>query len=99
MKINENIRALREDHDLTQQEIADLLLIDRKTYNRAEKGTTKLNIEALIKLADYYQISLDKMVGRKIQQNNTPISSTKLLNAYQQAPDKIKIAINSLLEI
>ncbi len=98
MKINESIRALREDHDLTQQEIADLLLLDRKTYNRAENGSTCLSIESLIKLADYYRVSLDKVVGRNEPKDAT-INKDSLFNAYQGAAPRIKKAIKALLDI
>lgn len=59
----ERIRGLREDKDKNQEEIAEYLKIDRKTYNRIENGISPLKFEIAIKLARYYNISLDYIAG------------------------------------
>ena len=59
------IRDLREDHDKTQQEIAEILGTSQTMYARYERGTNELPIRHLIKLADYYQVSTDYILGRK----------------------------------
>lgn len=59
-----NIRNLREDNDKTQQEIADYLNIKQTTYSKYELGKINIPIEVFIKLADYYDVSLDYLVGR-----------------------------------
>lgn len=61
----ENIRNLREDHDKTQREMADYLNIKQTTYSKYELGKINVPIEMLIKIADYYDVSLDYLVGRK----------------------------------
>ena len=58
------IEDLRIDHDLTQQNIADYLAVQREVYRRYEKGTRTIPIDLLIKLADYYHTSIDYLVGR-----------------------------------
>ena len=58
------IEDLRIDHDLTQQMIADYLGIQREVYRRYEKGTRTIPVEFLIQLADYYNTSIDYLVGR-----------------------------------
>lgn len=58
------IEDLRIDHDLTQQQIADILGCQREVYRRYEKGTRTIPVEFLIKLADYYKVSIDYLVGR-----------------------------------
>ncbi len=63
------IEDLRIDHDLTQQQIADLLHIQREVYRRYEKGTRTIPVEYLIQLADYYKVSLDYLVGRSNQKS------------------------------
>lgn len=60
----QRLEDLRVDHDLTQQEIADLLGCKREVYRRYEKGTRTIPIDFLIKLADYYHVSIDYIVGR-----------------------------------
>ena len=57
------IRDLREDRDLTQQEIADLLLCDQSLYSKYERGERPLPLELAVKLAVHYNVSLDYMVG------------------------------------
>ena len=65
----ENIRTLREDNDKTQQEIADYLNIKQTTYSKYELGKINIPIEVFIKLADYYGVSLDYLVGRSKNKN------------------------------
>lgn len=59
-----NIRALREDRDLSQQQIAKHLQISRGSYTNYEIGARGIPTEVLIKLADYYNVSIDYLVGR-----------------------------------
>ncbi len=65
----ENIRNLREDNDKTQQEIADYLNIKQTTYSKYELEKINIPIEVFIKLADYYGVSLDYLVGRSKSKN------------------------------
>lgn len=58
------IRDLREDHDLTQAEMAGLLGVKQTTYSKYELGKILVPIDILIRLADFYQVSLDYLVGR-----------------------------------
>lgn len=60
----QRIEDLRVDHDLTQQQVADILGCQREVYRRYEKGTRTIPVEFLIKLADYYKVSIDYLVGR-----------------------------------
>lgn len=59
-----NIRNLREDQDKTQQELADYLHIKQTTYSKYELGKINIPIEVFLKLADYYDVSIDYLVGR-----------------------------------
>lgn len=58
------IRDLREDHDKTQKDIAEYLIMKRGVYQRYESGRREIPAWALIKLADYYQTSTDYILGR-----------------------------------
>ena len=55
---------LREDHDLTQKAIAEYLSIHPNVYRRYEKGVREFPVEIVVKLADYYQVSTDYLLGR-----------------------------------
>ncbi len=58
------IRDLREDHDKTQQDIADILGTSQTMYARYERGANELPVRHLIKLSDYYGVSTDYILGR-----------------------------------
>ena len=64
MMMNLRIRDLREDADLTQKQIAETLLCDQSLYSKNERGERVLPLDLAVKLADYYQVSLDYLVGR-----------------------------------
>jgi len=59
-----NIRNLREDQDLTQEYLANILNVKQTTYSKYELGKINIPIEAFIKLADFYNVSIDYIVGR-----------------------------------
>ena len=60
----ENIRNLREDNDKTQKEVAAYLNIKQTTYSKKKKKKINVPIDVFIKLADYYTVSIDYLVGR-----------------------------------
>ena len=64
MFVYRRVRDLREDCDKTQREIADILNMQLTVYQRYERGERELPLWAAIKLADYYNITLDYLVGR-----------------------------------
>ena len=63
MGYTERIRALREDRDKTQAEIAGLLSIGQKTYSDYELGKTRIPVDSLIVLAKLYDVSMDYICG------------------------------------
>lgn len=63
-KVYKHIRSLREDMDLTQKYIAHILNISQRTYSHYENGDRSIPIEILIKLADFYDTSIDYLVDR-----------------------------------
>ena len=63
MSYAERIRALREDNDKTQTEIAMLLKVGQKTYSDYELGKIRIPIDSLIVLAKLYNVSMDYICG------------------------------------
>lgn len=63
MPYPERIRALREDHDLTQKQVAVLLGIAQNTYSQYETGKLAIPIEQLLFLCQYYHVSSDYILG------------------------------------
>ncbi len=64
MDYQRRLRDLREDHDKTQREIAQVIGTSQTMYARYERGANELPIRHLIQLADYYQVSTDYILGR-----------------------------------
>lgn len=62
--IFKNVRALREDRDLKQREIADILGVSQNTYSQYETGVIAFTDQILIKLADFYGVSVDYLMDR-----------------------------------
>ena len=60
----QRIRDLREDHDLKQKEVAEMLGIHQTVYSRYERGFQNIPLEHLLFLADYYNVSTDYILGR-----------------------------------
>ncbi|MGO5023805.1 helix-turn-helix domain-containing protein [Lawsonibacter sp. LCP25S3_G6] len=58
------IRDLREDADLTQDQISSMLHCDQSLYSKYERGERVLPLDLAIKLAEFYHVSLDYLVGR-----------------------------------
>lgn len=58
------IKDLREDNDLTQAQIAKLLMCDQSLYSKYERGERDIPLRLLIELAEYYDVSLDYLVNR-----------------------------------
>lgn len=63
MRCAERIRSLREDRDLTQTFVADMLHIGQKTYSDYELGKTRIPLDSVIVLAKYYNVSMDYICG------------------------------------
>ena len=58
------LRDLHEDHDKTQQDIADILGTSQTMYARYERGANELPLRHLLTLAEYYGVSTDYLLGR-----------------------------------
>lgn len=59
----ERIRGLREDRDLTQKQVADILNVAQKTYSDYELGKTRIPLDSMILLAKLYDVSMDYICG------------------------------------
>ena len=64
------IEDLRQDNDMTQQQVADLLHCQREVYRRYEKGIREIPVSYAIILAKYYNVSLDYLLLLRYYQLN-----------------------------
>lgn len=63
--LQQRLIGLRQKEDLLQRDIADQLHIDRSTYSYYERGKTNPPLDILIKLADYFGVTTDYLLGRE----------------------------------
>lgn len=64
MKMNQNrLKDLREDHDYTQQQVAEKIGITQRKYSYIETGVQQLTAEVLVALARFYKVSVDYLLG------------------------------------
>ena len=63
------IKELREDNDLTQEDIAVVLGTTQQVYSRYENGDNEMPIRHIIKLAQFYKVSTDYILGLKKEKN------------------------------
>ena len=59
-----NLRSIREDKDIRQREVADYLHISQNTYSQYETGVIALTADVLLRLAAYYDCSVDFLLDR-----------------------------------
>ncbi|MDO4846628.1 MAG: helix-turn-helix transcriptional regulator [Clostridiaceae bacterium] len=58
------IRDLREDKDMTQTQMSEILMCSQRVYSNYERGDVDIPTHILIKLADYHKVSVDYLLGR-----------------------------------
>lgn len=68
----ERVRNLRVDKDMTQKYMADLLHIDQSTYSDYETGKINIPVDALIKISECHETSLDYLVGKTDKKDPYP---------------------------
>ena len=89
------LKEIRKENKKTQQELATFLNTTHQTYSRYELETSEPTIETLCKLADYYGVSLDYLVGRNFNNEYGYISEDEkaMLNAYRTLNKNNKIRL------
>lgn len=60
----QRIQDLRTDADMSQKQLSEILHISQRSYSHYETGSRNIPVEMLIRLANYYDISVDYLVGR-----------------------------------
>lgn len=65
--LKERLYLLREQKALTRKEVADFLKIDQSTYGKYELGKREPDYETLLKLSDFYEVSVDYLLGHSEQ--------------------------------
>ena len=75
LKLRLRLRDLREDNDMSQAEMAKLLKCSQQTYSRYESHVTEIPLQSLIFLSNYYNTSVDYLLGITNEQKPYPKSN------------------------
>ena len=80
------LKELRKNKQLTQEEIAQILNTQQRTYSGYEIGRSEPNIDTLIKLANFYNVTIDYLIGRDYANDIGYLSDAEreLLNNFKQ---------------
>ena len=84
------IRDLREDRDLRQSDLAKMVGIDQRTISNYETGKSNPDSDALIRLADFFNVSIDYLVGRVQQDFYYSQDKKKVIDNIQQSLEELK---------
>lgn len=97
--MNLRLKELRQIKGISQQEIADYLHCTAVTYSRYENGSRSPSLDLLVKLADYFDVTLDYLFEREnISENGLTQYEINLINASRKADNRAKEdALNLLL--
>ena len=98
--LGSRLRQLRDETKITQQELAKRLAIDRTTYIGYEKNRREPDIDTIIKIANYYSVTLDYLVGRTIQAQSViefSYEEIELIKKYRSLGENGKKAVNLTL--
>lgn len=95
----ECLQELREDRNISRKELAAFLNISVSTLGMYEQGRREPNIEMLIKLADYFNVSLDFLVGRvnNSEERKNMLEALRLKNRIDHLPQEYKNIIEFML--
>lgn len=75
------LKSLREDREIKQSELASVLKISVAQYSRIENNVSIMSVNQAIILADYFQVSLDELVGREVKMQINSSEYSVLLKA------------------
>lgn len=90
--VSESLKKVRKEHKFTQQDIADVLGVDRSTYTFYETGKTSPSIATLQKLSNIYNVTIGYLAG---YEENRPELKSKHVSPSMSAPDVDPIALLS----
>lgn len=88
MSLAENIYRYRTEQNMSQLDLADALEVSRQSVSKWETGTAVPELEKLIKMSDLFGVSLDELVGRKVEPPNLPVPEITESHS-QEAPRSI----------
>ena len=92
------LKTLRKQCKITQQKMAEYLSLTQQAYATYENGTAQPSIDSLKKLADYFGVSVDYLLGRETQTNTLSQEHKQLIDYYEQCDEIDKVRILAYAE-
>lgn len=108
--ISTRLKSLREDADLSQKELAKLLGVSPSTIGMYEAGKRTPDSEMLTRICDFFNITVDYLIGRsniknpqcstskKTEQSHLTDDEKNILNLYKKLNDKDKAKVEGIME-
>jgi len=95
-----NLKELRKLHGLSQQKLANILLVSQQSIYKYENNLAEPDIDTLIKMSKLFNTSIDCIVGNDhtIKGNILTIEEQVLIASYQKLPPNVKTSINTLIQ-
>ena len=103
--MKEQLQNLRKSRNLTQEEISDIIGVKLSTYQKYERDVISPPYDTLIKIAKYYNVSTDYLLGLQEQPNplamlNISVNDKKFIEIYSELPDTHKqIFIDTMIKL
>lgn len=100
--ISKNIKFLRQHHNLTQEDLANIVGKARSLISAWESDDREITTEDIIKLSNYFNVSMDSLVGDDLSKENNVDNDDKYNNLflkYKQLKEEDKELIKNLIEI
>ena len=102
----QNLKTLRKQHNLSQQKLADILHVSQQSVYKYENGITSPDIETLIRMADYFNTSIDYLVEytdishkiEPVENHMLNAEELELLNNYRQLTSSQKEVIQMVIK-
>ena len=101
----QNLKLLRNQTSISQQELATEVGVSQQSINKYENHNVEPDIKTLIAIADYFNVSVDYLIGRTDENSPTPASSTydnicrKCKRLKKREMDYIEVVINAILNM
>lgn len=101
-----NLKKLRQEAGISQQKLADVILVSQQSINKYENKNVEPDMETLVKIAEYFGVSVDYLAGRtevremadKERMSDLSFDEEKLIKEYRKLKEKQKKCIVQLVE-
>lgn len=101
-----NLRKLRQEKDLSQQQMANLMHTTQQSIYKYEKGIASPNLEMLMNMADYFETSVDYLIGNtdiphkieSVTEYSLNMDEQRLINKYRGLNPRVRQIIHSIMD-